>query len=637
MSRRIISLVLFSLLLSSLVPSAWAESNIIRITFDGNGAYLDEAGRTLSREMAYPAGEIDPATFPPAFLDDKEFRGWFFDPAGEEPYDKPDPGVTQLTLYAAFDELPYQELTPLPEMQAAAPDYRFHYTGLIGRDRFATAVAVSQTQYTTASRVVLANGYRFSDALAAAPLARALEAPVLLSHHAELGPETIAEITRLGANQVWLIGGRNVISEQVRFDLQDRGLEIIRLGGSDRFATAELINLALAERVDLSDTAFLTIYDNYPDALSIGGYAATHHMPILYSYPDRLPEASASFIEQSGLRRVVILGNQMGPAVVADLEALGLEVSRIGGVNRYQTNQAFLNAYYPSNAGIVLVKGDDYPDGLVASGLAGQRSAGVMLVESAALSDQQKDYIRQYGGQNNYQVGGIKGFDPKAQLERATIRILLDPGHSLNENASPVLDGYFEGNVMYHLALALKSYLMQTYDEVVVATTRDHIADNPTLAERGGQAQGYDLFLSLHTNAAVGRPDIRGSLIFDMAKQPYLATNPNPAQPNPELAGRLVAASARVHGHASEGVKYAYWNMVYGAGRDGFWSDSPAGKPGYWNNYGVLRHNRAKHAMLIEMGYHTNYQDAWLMFHRSHLMVRGLAESLAEYYQLPLK
>ncbi len=80
------------------------------------------------------------------------------------------------------------------------------------------------------------------------------------------------------------------------------------------------------------------------------------------------------------------------------------------------------------------------------------------------------------------------------------MKIMIDPGHySACVNQSPVDKTYYESATVWtlanYLAEALRKY------GVLVGMTRDNIDANPPLVERGRMAQGYDLFVSVHTNA----------------------------------------------------------------------------------------------------------------------------------------
>ena len=70
-----------------------------------------------------------------------------------------------------------------------------------GNNRYHTAALISQATYEQSDIAILAQGMDFPDALAAGPLAKALNAPILLSRSDRLSPETEAELMRLGVKK----------------------------------------------------------------------------------------------------------------------------------------------------------------------------------------------------------------------------------------------------------------------------------------------------------------------------------------------------------------------------------------------------------------------------------------------------
>jgi putative cell wall-binding protein/uncharacterized coiled-coil protein SlyX len=117
---------------------------------------------------------------------------------------------------------------------------------LAGDDRYETAVKVSQAGWTTAGTVILARGDDFADAVAGVPLAHQLNAPILLTQTNSIVSATIAEITRLKAERVIILGGPGAISDNVRGELERIGLAVERIEGADRYETAARIAERLA-------------------------------------------------------------------------------------------------------------------------------------------------------------------------------------------------------------------------------------------------------------------------------------------------------------------------------------------------------------------------------------------------------
>jgi len=73
---------------------------------------------------------------------------------------------------------------------------------LWGSDRYRTAVAISNAGWPSgASDIVLATGEDYPDALCAAPVAKILNAPILLTNTTTLNVDTENEIVRLGAKK----------------------------------------------------------------------------------------------------------------------------------------------------------------------------------------------------------------------------------------------------------------------------------------------------------------------------------------------------------------------------------------------------------------------------------------------------
>ncbi len=82
---------------------------------------------------------------------------------------------------------------------------------LAGENRILTSIVISQSQFSTAATVYLANGDGFADALAGGVLT---DGPILLvPSSGDLPAETCAEITRLDPTEVVALGGSLVVSD----------------------------------------------------------------------------------------------------------------------------------------------------------------------------------------------------------------------------------------------------------------------------------------------------------------------------------------------------------------------------------------------------------------------------------------
>lgn len=188
------------------------------------------------------------------------------------------------------------------------------------------------------------------------------------------------------------------------------------------------------------------------------------------------------------------------------------------------------------------------------------------------------------------------------------VKIMLDPGHGAgafhNRGFKNIPDFEFcnEGDCNYIYSLKLKKAL-EDYG-FIVGITRYNRFDNPTLAQRGQKAKGYDLLISLHSNAAGGTAT--GTEIWD-------STNPKESIKN--LTDKLCVEISNAIGTNNRGTKYR------------------KNKSGT-NFYGILRNGMAKHNFIIEHAFHDNFIDCKKYVNNLDKVAAATAKTLAEYYGL---
>lgn len=253
-----------------------------------------------------------------------------------------------------------------------------------GADRFATAAEVATRAYDAAEHALVARGGDFPDALAAAPLAGALEAPIVLTRRSEVPRASLDALERLGVRRTVLLGGPAAIDEDVERQLRDAGYEVERIAGHDRYHTA----IDIAREVGASDVVWLASGETFPDALAAGPPTANTRQPLLLTPRDRLPDDVEATIGDLRAQRVVIVG---GPAAVSqdvqqDIEEGGVAVTRLAGRDRTDT-AVQVAGYAADHAGIglttlLLARGDAFPDALAAAPYGAVADAPVLLTRS---------------------------------------------------------------------------------------------------------------------------------------------------------------------------------------------------------------------------------------------------------------
>jgi N-acetylmuramoyl-L-alanine amidase len=201
------------------------------------------------------------------------------------------------------------------------------------------------------------------------------------------------------------------------------------------------------------------------------------------------------------------------------------------------------------------------------------------------------------------------------------IKIMVDPGHYAGYNKSNVVPAYCEGDRMWILSQyfieELKAYGFE------VGCTKSSINNYPKnngsdyAYGRGYMAKGYDIFISLHSNACGTESVDRAVVIFPM----------NAAEK--DLAVKLGASVKNTMGVSS----YQMLQRDYNTGAYYYDQKARAGK----DYYGVIRGAvaaGAKTGIIIEHGFHTNKKCAtWLMDDANlRKLAKAEAKVISDYY-----
>lgn len=274
---------------------------------------------------------------------------------------------------------------------SAPPNPTTPIISIAGSDRYSTAVDVSRAAFDSADSVIIATGANWSDALGGAALASAMQGPILLTGPDALPDVVLKEIRRLGASKAVILGGTDSVANTVQETLENELGEqnVSRIGGSDRYQTAEMI---AEEAVSLlgglyDGTCFVATGANFPDALAASPLSASQGWPLFLVPSSGLPSETESAMSRCGVDTAVVLGDTgvVPLAVETRLNVLfgDSNVNRLAGSNRYDT--AVQIAEYGcrftdlSWGGVALATGENFPDALAGGVLQG-RSGGVLLL-----------------------------------------------------------------------------------------------------------------------------------------------------------------------------------------------------------------------------------------------------------------
>lgn len=252
-----------------------------------------------------------------------------------------------------------------------------------GADRYETAIAVAKANWNRADNVVIARADLPYDALSAAPLARALDAPILLTQSNVLRDDIRKAIEDLNATNVIIVGGEQAVSRAVA-DSLGAIANVQRIAGATRYETSVRIAerlLTLWGQQSLTNTAGAAVMvtgENFPDALAAAPLTyGVDAAPILLTAPNQIPEVVKGFLNDK--KPAVITADNFltivgGTAAVSEVVRDHARVilggpnttNRIGGDDRYHTAQLVANSVAGGSlvdTKLIFARGDDLGGG----------------------------------------------------------------------------------------------------------------------------------------------------------------------------------------------------------------------------------------------------------------------------------
>ncbi|MFD3155921.1 cell wall-binding repeat-containing protein [Haloimpatiens sp. FM7330] len=279
-------------------------------------------------------------------------------------------------------------------------------TRLYGKGRVQTAAKIAGESWNgawkTSKKAVIApaGDKNLVDALAVSPLAYKLNAPILLNDQKDsISADTLKELKSRAISKVYIATGQGVISDKAVKQLQDLNITVERLGGKNRFETAQNIYNAYKNNGGKIDTIALVSPNALADALSISSTAASEGMPILLTNTEGTDICNDSVSALNSADTIYAVG---GTGVIKD-ELIGkLDADRLGGNDRFETNNEVLKAFAARGKfkfdKVYLANGlnNHLVDALTGSVLAAQSKSPVVLVNddiNSSTAEMLKDNV----------------------------------------------------------------------------------------------------------------------------------------------------------------------------------------------------------------------------------------------------
>ncbi|MER0285656.1 MULTISPECIES: cell wall-binding repeat-containing protein [unclassified Clostridioides] len=226
-----------------------------------------------------------------------------------------------------------------------------------GADKYETAGLIADRENYTTAILVNADS-TMADGLSASGLAGATNAPILLTKKNNIPSATMKRVEK--ANKVYIIGGESSIDKATENVLKGKNIEVKRLQGSDRIKTSYNVAKEIGAINKVSKVILTNAFKGEPDAMSIASVAVRDKAPIVLTDGKSVP------FNTTGTESYIIGGtSSMSDNLVNDTNS-----TRLGGVDRYDTNKKIINKFYNGAKEFYIASGTDLVYALAGSTIA---------------------------------------------------------------------------------------------------------------------------------------------------------------------------------------------------------------------------------------------------------------------------
>ena len=274
---------------------------------------------------------------------------------------------------------------------------------LAGSDRYETAYAVAEQMKLNKGKekfdnIVVASGENYPDALSGNYLAFRKNAPMLLTNKYEV--DNTAEYIKNSIEPngtVYILGQTSAVPASLEQKLQ--GINIKRIGGSDRFETNLLI---LKEARVHGEELIVCSGLNFPDAVS----ASAANKPILLA-DDKLSASQKNYLSTIDPLKVYFIGGDKAVTKTVRDEFTG-DTVRLAGSDRFETSRLIAENLFLSHPDrVILASGLNFPDALVGGAFNQDIGVPVLLVgPDFADAYNAKKFVSENGTKSLILLGG---------------------------------------------------------------------------------------------------------------------------------------------------------------------------------------------------------------------------------------
>lgn len=283
-------------------------------------------------------------------------------------------------------------------------------TRIAGQNRYESAAQISREQFTNAKKVIVVNSQKYADALSATTLSDGRYS-ILYTEKDSLPTATRNEIQRLNPIEVYLLGGKQSISDGIENILKKYANKVTRIAGKDRYETSAKV-AAMSNKKNI----VIASGENFSDPLYASSYAYSNNAKILLSSGKTLSRETRDYLlrNKSKIGNVTVVGGgkSISSSTVRYIQSVtGKNVGRISGRNRYEGSVKVANSMNKSK--VFIASGEDFADALAISPLAQKLNAPILLSAKGKLDTSVIAFLNNFKNSimDVFIVGGYRTID----------------------------------------------------------------------------------------------------------------------------------------------------------------------------------------------------------------------------------
>ena len=192
-------------------------------------------------------------------------------------------------------------------------------------------------------------------------------------------------------------------------------VEVVRLGGADRYGTSLLVAEGVAADAGGSlEWVVVVSGESWPDAVVASSAAGELGAAVVLTPSGGVRADALGFLARTGVSRALVVstGDAVSSVVDEQLGAVGVSVERVGGPDRYETSVAVARrlgapgVLGTSGRTVLVASGEVFADALVAGPLSAHGGHPVLLTPQDALHPSVASYLGGSGAVHAVVLGG---------------------------------------------------------------------------------------------------------------------------------------------------------------------------------------------------------------------------------------